>query len=261
VLGAVLVGAATRCTYPSFTFDGTTSGGGQGGVGTTSSQSSTTHSSSTTTSSTTTSSSGTGGTSTGPKTCHVLQDTQDCGPSGRCTIVDENVGTLSCVPLAAAPLTRYAACPSDQDCPAGTWCDQRTRTCAPFCTKASDCSPGSCVSARNSSQQAIPGLTVCTAHCDPEVATPCGAGATCAYDLMALDFDCFVAGNGGEGASCASASECQIGLVCVGNGTTNYCRLWCHDAGTFGDTCNLSQSCKGFSTPLVYNGVPYGYCN
>jgi hypothetical protein len=205
-----------------------------------------------------TSSTGTGG--SGSKTCQVLHDTQDCGAGARCTIVDENTGTLGCVPLASMPLGKYDACTADTSCPAGTWCDQRTLVCDPFCATGDGCGSGQCVGA-SSGTKSIPGVNVCTAHCDPESASPCGTGSTCSYDDKVLDFDCFTAGAASVAGSCQSSLDCKKGLVCAVNAMqVGTCYPWCHAAGTFGD-CTGTFFCNEFTPAFVYDGADYGYCN
>jgi hypothetical protein len=207
----------------------------------------------------TTSSTGTGGSST--KTCHVLHDAADCGAGSRCTITDAQTGALGCVPIAAAPLGEYAGCSNDANCPAGTWCDRRTLVCAPFCASAAGCGNGHCVGASDGTNT-IPGISVCTAHCDPETASPCGAGATCAYAEPVLDFDCFSSGEVPVTGACQSSGDCAKGLVCGVSGTTGTgsCLSWCHPAGSSGD-CAAVEFCNEFSPAFSYDGVDYGYCN
>ncbi len=203
--------------------------------------------------STTGASTGTGG--SGSQTCQVLHDAQDCGATGRCTIVDESTGKLGCKPLAGAPLGKYDACTDDTRCPAGTWCDQRTSACAPFCATSSSCGSGHCVAASNGAES-IPGVSVCTAHCDPETAIPCGSGATCAYDTTALDFDCFVSGGTPLNGSCQTSPDCAKGLVCGISGTTGTCLQWCKQNGE----CPAIDICDMFTPAFIYNGADYGYC-
>jgi hypothetical protein len=235
--------AGTQCGYPEFMFGSTTStGGGAGGTGGIDPSTST--------------SSGAGGDG-GPKPCRLLHDVEDCGAKMRCTIVDDNTGQTGCVNLAQVPLPAYSRCDDDKGCPQGTWCDQRTFACMPFCATANDCLPGFCVAARNASDLTIPGASVCTAHCDPVAATPCGVNATCTYDANVADFDCFLSHNKVDGAACSALNDCAKGLVCAGN----LCSKWCHPAGNLNDPTCTSGICDMFSDILPkYNGDVYGYC-
>jgi hypothetical protein len=247
-LGVVLAAASTRCGYPTFVFDS------NGGAGGTSSSHSSSHSSSSH------SSSGTGG--SGSNACQVLHDATDCGPTGRCTIADVAKGALQCVPLAAAPLSPYAACPKgDGDCPAGTWCDRRTKVCMPFCTPGGTAcgGGGSCVAA-SAGTAPVPGDYVCTAHCEPISASPCRQGATCVYDPKVLDFDCFESGNASLSGSCTLPYDCGKGLVCGVDQTTmlGSCLLWCSPTQT--SSCPSFGFCNDFSSPISYSGASYGYC-
>lgn len=232
-LGLSLVAAAAGCGYPDFVFNG--SGGGSG-------------------------SSGSGAAGGG---CQVLHDAADCGPSGRCTIVDTGTGALGCVPLSSSPLPRFQACPSDQSCPAGTWCNLATSVCSPFCTTTSECGAGLCVAAVDANGDPIPDIGVCTAHCDPMTVSPCGSGATC-VDSATGDFDCAASSFVSEGSDCEYANDCDPGMVCVGATSTDQkCRYWCEPGGEPSSTCT-EGICEGVTdsngNPITYNGETYGYC-
>jgi hypothetical protein len=246
-LGGVLAAASTQCGYPTFIFNGS---GGAGGENASSSHaSSSSHGSS-----------GTGGGM--PATCQVLQDVEDCGQTGRCTVVDPTTGRLSCVPVSSMPLLPYDACPQgDGDCPAGTWCDGRTSVCMPFCTPGSTCSGGgSCVAAITGAA-VVPGDYVCTANCEPISAAPCGKGATCAYDPEVLGFDCFESGNAGLNDDCAQSDDCGKGLTCgtEQGATQGNCLEWCAPADAL--SCPGSNFCNGFTDPVEYGDTQYGYCD
>ncbi|APR79559.1 Hypothetical protein A7982_04906 [Minicystis rosea] len=196
----------------------------------------------------------------GPTMCRLKHDAEDCKTGERCTIADPDTGSTKCVAITATPSTPYAACTTDEVCPAGTWCDARTATCAPFCASSNDCGGGLCVAAEasnpNTTTHTVPGATVCTANCDPVSATSCGPNAACNYDFLAGAFDCFQSQNQPIGSSCSFA-ECAPTLVC---GST--CLAWCFPAGAPSLACPGFADCNAFSnlTPM-YNGVTYGYCN
>ncbi|MFT3773171.1 MAG: hypothetical protein QM820_47940 [Minicystis sp.] len=146
----------------------------------------------------------------------------------------------------------------DDLCPAGTWCDHRTGVCMPFCTMKSQCGMGSCVGARGTGNELIPGANVCTANCEPVTAMPCGAGSTCTYDATIGKLDCFVSDGFGFGDSCMYLNQCDKGLVCVGM----KCWRWCSPAGDFSNDCVNDFTCSTFSNLTVtYQSVDYGFCD
>jgi hypothetical protein len=225
-------------------------GGGTGGATGTAGSNSNSNSAATVTSASASSSSG------GPAMCHLLHDAEDCGAGHRCTIDSQDLGTTHCVPLMPASVKPFSSCAADTDCPAGTWCDGRTSTCAPFCAAANDCGTGSCIAARSSTAKTIPGASVCTAHCDPVKPSACGDGAACSYDATASDFDCFKSHGLLAGASCGFIGDCAPTYVC-----TSTCVKWCHPADTISPDCPAAGFCGHFSNLMpVYDGSAYGYC-
>lgn len=251
-LGATLAAGAAACGYPTFKY-GTSGAGGQGSGG---SGGGTTSSTTSSTSSTTTSSSSSSGF---PAMCRLLGHADDCPSGHRCTIADEQTGHTHCVPLASQVMAPYEACLDDSACPAGTWCDWRTATCTPFCDSPADCAGtgGECVSAKTSGLKSIPGVTVCTANCDPVSPTSCGPGAACNYDSNAGSFDCYHSSDKSEGSTC-EFGECAPTLVC---GSTS-CLVWCAPAGADNDAqCGSFGYCEAFSNLVPQrDGVTYGYC-
>jgi hypothetical protein len=225
-VGLLLAGAAD-CGYPDFQF---TSGAGSAG-GTSSSGSSS-------------------GSSGGP--CQLV-GSKGCPSGQRCTIVAPTTGTVGCVAEAAMPLHPYDACTSDTLCPMGTWCNGRTEVCMPFCTSSADCQGNDCIGADDASGNTVPGgASVCVANCNPETASPCGNGATCAYDSSNGAMDCFLSSNYCLGQSCKNVWDCSPGLVCAG-----MCVIWC-DVKTM--DCPLG-TCTMFSNiDPMYDGDVYGYC-
>ncbi len=232
--------AGTQCGYPDFMFGSAATMGGSGGGGG---------------GGTTSSTSGVSGDS-GPKSCRLLHDTEDCGAGKRCTIDDMDKGTTRCADIAGSPLGPFDACVGDTRCPAGTWCDHRTSTCAPFCDSGSACGKGNCVPARSDVGKTVPGASVCTSHCDPISAIPCGKGATCTYSKNMGEFDCVLSLGYVEGAKCMYLDDCGKGLVCVSTG----CTKWCYPAGSTSDP-GCQNGCGTFTdlTP-VFEGETYGFC-
>ena len=268
--------AAGACGYPTFGFDpigtGTTGGsvtGGMGGAGggATGTGGETTSSVSTTASST----SGTGGglpacvvTHKGKGTCEYLPGSE-CGYpdiTTKCAVIDEKTGESGCIPIGASPKPAWSGCDTDNDCAAATWCDLDLHVCKPICNITTDCPASAhCVPVLQSTVNTpIPSLKACTAHCDPQTASPCGAGLTCYHDTTG-EFDCVRSGNKVAGASCGFADDCGKGLLCIGSAMVFTCEQWCHPANNFGGGCPIDKAfCSSFSTAVTYNGATYGYC-
>lgn len=264
VFGAALAAGAAACGYPTFQYGTSTNTGGTGGTGgsggaSTSSSATTSSSSSSSSSSSTTSS--TSSSTGGPTPCTALDDVADCGANMRCAVVDTDKGTLGCVPIGSPTKKPYEACLDDTLCPAGTFCDQRTYTCMKLCNGAASC-PGKCVAAEADGGVTVPGISVCTARCNPASTTSCGPNAVCAYDSTAIDFDCFArSGFLGTmdklpGETCMYLNNCPPSYVCAGA-----CVKWCHPVDDFSSECG-GGFCNAFSnaTP-IYMGNEYGYCD
>ena len=276
--GAVLV-AAGACGYPTFGFDsigtGTTgmvitgagsttgSGGGGGGMGTGGDAATVTATS-----------------STGPGctivhdgnqgTCEYLPGSE-CGcamADHKCSVATagQATGASSCVVVKASPNAPWLACDSDSDCQRGTFCDHVGKVCEPMCMTATDCgAPGRrCIAALSTSPPPaeIPGLQLCTAHCDPETAATCGPGTNCVR-VTITDFDCTTSAGKIESVACTFSSECTKGLLCIGTANSKTCQRWCHpaDATVFNGCPNAEPYCNPFATAVTYDGVPYGYCD
>lgn len=262
-LVAVLVASAAACGYPDFKFAGETSAGGSGG----------TSSSSTSTVSTggtggATSSSGTGGAECrilhpGGGTCEY-QPGFECGCEAglKCSVDNLANGHTKCIPLTTAT-PDYNKCFSDGACAAGSWCDPDKGVCKPICGTCAD--GGVCMPALyQGGTKIIPGLQVCTAHCDPESASPCGPGVTCAYNTLTSELDCYVSKNVNEGQPCDAQADCKAGFVCVGSAGNEVCKQWCHpiDSNFPGGGCPIQEPyCDPVNIDVTYNGEQYGVCN
>lgn len=278
------VGAA--CGYPTFSFDST---GTTGTVVTGASASSGTGGSPVGTggdaavsssASTSAATSGTGGAAPGcpilhaggKGTCEYLPG-KECGcnePGQKCSVPDgkQTTGASECVIASTTPKKTWEACDDDSDCAAGVWCDHTLHVCKPICATTDQCPTGAhCMPVPvDGTAKTIPGLKVCTAHCDPPSASPCGAGTTCYYDDTTSEFDCLRSGNTVAGGSCNFGNECGKGLVCIGSGGTLTCERWCGPANNvFSVGCALADPnkpyCDKFGMMATYNGVVYGVCD
>jgi len=234
-LGASLAAAAAGCGYPQFSFTG--AGGGaasstSGGAG---------------------------------AACSVLDDTS-CGASSKCSVEDPGTGAVGCVAVDVKPVAAFDLCFDDAACPAGTWCNLLTSVCSPFCRSGAspgDCKAGTCIPATDGNGTNIPGIEVCTAHCDPVTASPCGAGASCDYDPVD-GFDCAAAGLSAEYGACVQSTDCGQDLVCVTDGSIGgTCMYWCAIGDTSPGACsktNCMPLVDPNMNPITYDGATCGYC-
>lgn len=273
---------AGACGYPTFSFEpaGTTStttsasasgtGGSGGGAGST-----TGTGGDPATSSVSATSSGTGGepactiTHTGKKgTCEYLPN-KECGCTGageKCAVEDQATGESNCIPMSTMAKPKWSACQTDSDCAKGTWCDHQTRVCKPICTTVDDCDPNQqCIPVlQDGTSTAVPGLRVCTSHCDPiEPEPPCSLGLTCIYNSVVKDFECATSGGVPKGSACTTLSSCNPTLICVGVDPKYTCERWCSPAdGAMNSTCAAPRpNCKAFNPTVIRNGVSYGVCS
>jgi hypothetical protein len=161
------------------------------------------------------------------------------------------------------------------DCVAGDLCsaDSPTGTaiCRPFCNGDGDCKQAAVPSGTTAEPGNVAhcvatftGTTAkaCSFACNPVTkagASGCAAGLACLYGgTMTIPelTDCATVGTLGDGATCATATDCKSGFVCVGNGTTNHCRQVCRN-NTPGDCAGAGYLCAqptGTATPM------FGFC-
>lgn len=248
------------------TSSGSVDGGGQGG-GTTSG----------TTTSGTTGAGGGGGQGGGAPcivahlgggTCEYLPGLEcGCAAGERCTVVNETLGESGCVSVEAGAAPAWSACASDAACGAGTFCDHETGACKPVCSSSNECPQGAvCHAARGADGNKIPGLALCTAHCDPASGAPCGAGLACDFtdDFGSAELDCYASGGLGPTAACQGPHDCANGLVCVDDGTSKTCKRWCHPVDESAPNLDCfsigSFICSGLSQTVIQDGETYGVC-
>lgn len=262
------------CSYPDFQYASGSSASGTSATSSTAGSTGAGGLGSPSTSSSSSSGSGAGGGDAGvvcmpaghPGTCEYLPSKPcGCGGTTKCSVIDEATGEADCVTIGENPLVAWSRCNSDADCGAGTWCDHYTETCRRICNGVSDCAPNAqCVPAKQKDNKTeIPGLKVCTAHCNPETVAPCGPSVTCEYNLSLSEFDCYASGNLTEGVDCVVAADCEPGLLCVTlNGKTT-CEPWCHppDSMKVNAKCPAGiDVCYPLAQKAVLNGIEYGVC-
>jgi hypothetical protein len=276
---ALLVGA---CGYPTFSFVpvGTTSATGStttgtGGAGGAGGGAPGTGGDPATSSISSAASSGTSGepacsiVHAGKKgTCEYLPQ-KECGcmtADEKCAVEDQATGESNCIPMSVMAKPKWSGCQTDSDCARGTWCDHRNHACEPICTTVDDCEGNQqCIPVlQDGSTSEIPGLRVCTSHCDPIVPEPpCSMGLTCVYNFTVQDFECARGANVPQSSACNAPDSCDPGLICVGKPGAYTCERWCSPAGTTNSPgCAAPRpNCKAFNPTVIRDGVSYGVCS
>ena len=239
-------------------------GGGAGGAPSTSSSVSSAATTGaggeTATSTASATSSGTGCMTTGLSTC---TPTCGCAATQKCAVTDENAGTMTCI--TAGPVADWAKCNTNQDCGASSFCDHIFKVCKPICDGVGQCPANAqCIPAKQSDGKTkVTGVNVCTAHCNPTSAAPCGPNITCFYDFASVELDCSAGSNLSESAVCGSVIDCAKGLVCAGNGGTSFCSKWCTPINMTvkNPACPAARPyCQPLAATVSYEGTNYGVC-
>lgn len=272
---AILAGA---CGYPTFSFEpaGTTSTTATGTGGTGGAAASTTGTGGDPAMSTVSAtSSGTGGeppctiVHVGKMgTCEYLPN-KECGcmnAGEKCAVEDQITGESSCIAVSMMAKPKWSGCQTDSDCARRTWCDHRNHVCKPICHTSDDCElKQQCIPVlQDMSTTEVPGLRVCTSHCDPtQPEPPCSLGLTCVYNSLVKDFECATSGGVPEASPCTSSASCNPGLICVGVAPSYTCERWCSPAdGLKNSGCPAAApKCEAFNPNVMYEGVSHGACS
>ncbi len=255
LLATATVVAIGACGYPTFRFDPAGAGGMGGGTPGTGGESVTS------TSAASASSSSTGCMTTGMSTC---SPTCGCAATQKCAVTDENAGTMTCI--TAGPVADWAKCNANQDCGASSFCDHKRNVCKPICDGAGQCPTNAqCIPAKQSDGMTdVTGLKLCTAHCDPVSAAPCGANITCFYDSKSVYFDCAAGSNLTEGVTCMFGTPaCAKDLTCAGSTAKSTCAQWCTPINTTdkNPACPVMRPyCDPLTVNVNYEGTDYGIC-
>ena len=93
-----------------------------------------------------------------------------------------------------------------------------------------------------------PGLDASTGACDPVYQDCSSYGYFCYWSGTVYDCET-PAGKIATGSGCAKEADCVPGDTCLGDGTTNYCYLYC----AVGSTCSNGKACSTLDDL-------YGYC-
>lgn len=188
--------------------------------------------------------------------CYVSGASRLCATAGTAMEGADCTGTTSCVPgNLCVNISRSTTTTINQ--------------CSRFCDTDADCAGnGICFYTLNDGMGGtVPNATLCTVDCDPVAQTGCRAGAMCTIlqesaGAMRIFTDCIgPIGAGGQGAACASGTDCQAGYACVGS--PGQCLRWCDRVGMIGTAggCATGEACYGFMTPLTIGTTTYGVCD
>lgn len=191
----------------------------------------------------------------GPTSCALWPEgAATCPPDQKCTVVNESTGSAACEPAGAVPA--WARCFSDADCQARLWCDHTTGVCKPLCQTTVQCPSGAdCLAALAAGGGPIPGLQICTSHCDPRNANSCNQSYGTTNCLYGDDgFDCFASGTASYPASCSSFVDCAPPQTCH----LGYCRFWCDVQA---NSCVSPLFCRSYAVPIYYDGIELGFCS
>ncbi len=180
----------------------------------------------------------------------------NCGCAGTtCDFVldsGEAILPTACTPSVGAAAAN-ASCAVSTDCQEGLTC--LFDRCHEFCGNAGDPCSG-CHSLHATTTHRRRATTSAASKCGPQqFAASCGSlGCVGVSDGTGATSECEPVGSGTNGVACSGPLGCAPGFYCVSNTT---CR----------QTCNLASpvcatgSCNDFASPLIVDGVTYGYCN
>jgi hypothetical protein len=112
---------------------------------------------------------------------------------------------------------------------------------------------------------AIPGVTLCSANCNPITNAGCGVAGTGCQILeetaapMSLLTDCTASGTGVHNTPCdpTMPAQCAPKFGCFNDGTSDVCLKYCNAANLF--SCPGTQLCNDIGVML--GGIEYGVCD
>jgi cysteine-rich repeat protein len=182
-----------------------------------------------------------------------------CGEGRKCTLV---AGSRSCA--AAGFLSEGRTCASDMECAEALMCSGARNSseslCYRFCGDDTDCvGAGSrCVVGVSTGGAPIPGVTLCSLHCDPSNTFACPLGTGCkiwSYEGEYLT-DCGgPVGLGHVGRDCSSDADCAPGYFCAPGFPT--CLQYCTLPEGY---CEGGYPCTEFDPPVRIGTQRIGYC-
>jgi len=181
----------------------------------------------------------------GMGTCNPLTPC-GCLPGQACDVATVD-GTTACYNSSHLPLS--GACEGLGVCEPGATCIGSG--CKRFCSQTGDCLSGaSCVAVLGNTDP-IPGMKVCTDHCQPWNQYSCTGGLMCLHYPGYGDFLCVPGGT--STGSCTDASQCAPGRVCIDTGSgKGECLKWCRNAADCvgGTKCQAEAMAYWGTTPV-----------
>ena len=195
--------------------------------------------------------------------CELLPQA-GCGSAEACDLTAADDGTVGCRAVTSQG-TSNNHCSVDTACRAGYTCvhdGANSPWCSRFCDHDSDCTgTGSrCVDQLEDHNAQPLAVFTCSNACNPYGQTGCPTGMGClGFDDGTNDFtDCEYMTGKPDGAACTTSIDCTPGSECVLIGAAKTCRSTCIVGNA--NTCDVDQTCSGFTSPLVIGGVEYGAC-
>jgi hypothetical protein len=191
---------------------------------------------------------GTGGSTCTPPVSGPCDTFPQCGcASGQSCDVATTSGATAC--YATQNVAVSSVCTSIGECVAGASCV--AGGCKEFCEQDADCPDqyAECFQTyyedANGNSQPLPGMKVCTDHCQPwDSVNTCGAGLSCEpWGPLGKNpgtAGC-VAPVGTSQTTCSETVACAPGYACL---TDNKCYEWCRIGG---NDCSGIYSCYGLT--------------
>jgi hypothetical protein len=130
-------------------------------------------------------------------------------------------------------------------------------TCHELCDADTDCVGGSALC-----ELPVGDWKVCTSYCDPLSGSGCASGWACGLSKRSGGTrwfsDCRIEGNGAEGATCTTDTQCGRGLTCAGS--PEQCASYCNSTQDNDSGCPGAPTCQMDSASPVIDGVTWGAC-
>ncbi|HUJ57590.1 MAG TPA: hypothetical protein VLX92_03845 [Kofleriaceae bacterium] len=202
-----------------------------------------------------------------PPACTLVPQSGCSGADPACDLTAADDGTVGCRAVTKQGVSN-SHCALDTDCKTGYTCvhdDANSADapwCARFCDVDGDCTGiGSrCVDQLVDHNDHGLGIYTCSNSCDVYEQARCPSGMGCLgfTDAGGNYTDCAYMGTTPDGDACTASDQCELGSSCVTVGGASTCAAYC----LFGDdtTCDGTELCNEFATPLTINGVEYGFC-
>lgn len=183
-----------------------------------------------------------------------------CDPGEACNVKDTAGATVCEDP---GSVGQSMACQVINDCLIGSTCVGGG--CKAYCGSDTDCPGAGSIAGQcfqvSSSGVPVPGLKVCTEHCQPWDPYSCNYGLGCfPYGPMGTKpgtFACVTAGT--STGACSSGGTCAPGYVCVSGDCLKWCRVGMSDC-TGSLTCFPLEDTSG-NKGMYWGTVEIGVCD